>query len=216
MLSIGIDLGTTNSVASYLHGNTPQPIPNHQGELLTPSVICYRRGAPPETAFLVGIEALHYAAHAPRDTIYSVKRLMGLNIDDQEVQNTAKQVPYTICATPDATDIGVRVKIGDQLLTPIDVSSRILKQIKRDCEKRLGRQVDAATITVPAHFLDNQRNATKDAGEAAGFRLHPLLDEPIAAALSFGYGHSQKERLLVYDLGGGTFDVSIIQMAGEN
>jgi molecular chaperone DnaK len=214
MLSIGIDLGTTNSVASYLHGDVPRTIANRQGEVLTPSVVSIRRGQRPE--FLVGRDALQYAAQAPVDTVYSVKRLMGLNVDDENVQKTARRVPYAIRAPADGADIGARVVMNDRMFTPIEVSARILERIKEIAQQRLGQRVDAATITVPAYFLDNQKNATKDAGEMAGLRLHPLLDEPIAAALSFGYDRGEKERLLVYDLGGGTFDVSIIQMAGDN
>ena len=218
MISIGIDLGTTNSVASHVRGDQPVVIPNRDDSTLTPSVVSYRATGPSEGEFLVGVEAVRYANQAPGDTVYSVKRLMGLNYDTQQVREVAQRVPFTICPPPDASDIGARVLINGKPHTPIDVSAMILRHIKEDCEHRLGQPVVGAAVTVPAFFLDCQRNATKEAGEQAGFRLHPLLNEPVAASLAFGsWKESNRgERLLVYDLGGGTFDVAIVQIAGEN
>lgn len=216
MFSIGIDLGTTNSVASYMDGTKPVVALNGDDASLTPSVVSYEPLPGGAGHFLVGRSAVNYSVQAPRNTVYSVKRLMGLHFGDDNVQELVRRVPYRICEQLDGGDVGVKVEINGKMYSPIEVSTMILRRIKEDSSRRLLRPVDAATITVPAYFLDSQRNATKEAGEAADLRLHPLLDEPIAAALSFGYDHGDKERLLVYDLGGGTFDVSLIQMAGDN
>ncbi len=217
MASIGIDLGTTNSVASIVRAGKPEVIRSRDDSLLTPSVVsCRKLGGTEE--FLVGIQAVNFAEQAPEDTVYSIKRVMGLDYNNQKVEELNRRVPYRICSPKDAEDIGVRVLMGDKEYTPIEVSAMILRHIKEDCQHVLSQPIDGATITVPAYFLDNQRNATKEAGELAGLRLRPLLNEPIAASLAFGADEkcSKGERLLVFDLGGGTFDVSIVQIAGDN
>ncbi len=219
MFSIGIDLGTTNTVASYIDNGRPRVISNRDEKSLTPSVVSYRPDGRGGGQYLVGIQAVRYAEAAPHDTIYSVKRLMGLNFDDEKVTRVRDLVPYSITPAPDGSaDIGVRVQINSQPYTPIEISARILQQVKEDCSERLHQRVEGATITVPAYFQDCQRHATKEAGENAGLRLRPLLDEPVAAALAFGFGPGAAgtHRLLVYDLGGGTFDVSLVQLAGNS
>jgi molecular chaperone DnaK len=218
MLSIGIDLGTTNSVASWIQGNKPVVILNRDDRALTPSVVSFRRDGQGKGQYLIGVEAVRYAEHAPRDTIYSVKRLMGLNFDDPKVQEVRGRLAYAIKPATEPGDVGARVEINGRLHTPIEISTMILRQIKDDCTQRLGQAVEGATITVPAYFQDCQRNATREAGERAGLRLRPLLNEPIAAALAFGLAKEARgeHRLLVYDLGGGTFDVSVVQIAGDN
>lgn len=216
MASVGIDLGTTNSVASHVVGGKPVVIPNRDGEDLTPSVVSFRpdsRGG----EYLVGVQAARFASQAPQDTIFSIKRLMGLNFDDLNVQAVRKNVPYTICRSDmPEKDASAQVLIAGKQHTPIDISRMILERIRDDCSQKLGQSVDAATVTVPAYFQECQKNATREAAERAGLRLRPLLAEPVAAALAFVSGDTGDfHRLLVFDLGGGTFDVSLVQIAGS-
>lgn len=214
MQSIGIDLGTTNSVASQMVNGKPIVIQyqdNVEYETRFPSVVS--RNAAGE--FLVGFPALRNMKLAPHETIYSAKRLMGLNYDDPKVQEVAKHVSYKVVPADDPQDTGVYVRIGSEKFTPVEISTRILQRVMEVCAQQLG-PVRHATITVPAMFQDCQRNATVEAGDRAGLSLRPILDEPIAAALAFGYGQNTSHRLLVYDLGGGTFDVSVLQLKGEN
>ncbi|MFO0877891.1 MAG: Hsp70 family protein [Gemmataceae bacterium] len=216
MASIGIDLGTTNSVAAHIQGGRPVVIPNRDAQDLTPSVVSFRKTG--TAGFLVGMQAINYATQAPLDTIFSIKRLMGLDFDDVKVQVVRERVPYTISAPPDGVlDRAARVLINGQPFTPIDLSMMILERIRHDCAHHLGVEVDGATITVPAYFQECQRTATREAGERAGLRLRPLLDEPTAAALAFVLNDDpdKMHRILVYDLGGGTFDVSLVQIAGR-
>lgn len=214
--SIGIDLGTTHSVASHILGGKPAVIHYRDDKdadlTLFPSVVS--RAGTGET--LYGYTAIRNSAVAPAETLYSIKRLMGLNFDNANVQDVRHRVPYTICPADDPADIGARVMFGGRKLTPIEVSAMIVRRLTDLCSERLG-PIGHATITVPAMFAESQRNATREAGVQAGLTLRPILDEPVAASLAFGFGKDKSDhRLLVYDLGGGTFDVSLVQISGDN
>jgi molecular chaperone DnaK len=212
MNSIGIDLGTTNSVASHTVNGVPVVIRNRDDHPLTPSVIGFRRGE-----FLVGGEALRYSASAPLDTVYSTKRLIGLDFHDDRVLEVRRKVGYEIVAgRGDEQDVSACVRIAGRTHSPIEIATMVLNRIRDDCAKATGLPVEGATITVPAYFEDCQRNATREAGLKAGLNLRPLLNEPVAAALAFTLKERARgHRLLVYDLGGGTFDVSLVEIAGD-
>lgn len=218
MASIGIDLGTTNTVAAFYDGKKIKVLTNNSSEVLTPSVVGYR--SPKKTKegqILVGRPALNNAALAPRDTIYSIKRLMGAIWGDEKVEETRTKVSYEIVKTSAETDHGVRILMNGTEYSPVDISSMILKEIKESASKRLGEEVTHAVITVPAYFNERQRVATREAGVQAGLIVKMIMSEPVAAALAFGLDAAKDEgrRVLVFDLGGGTFDISIIQMFGN-
>ncbi len=202
---IGIDLGTTNSVVSIMEGSEPKVIANAEGNRLTPSVVAFNDKG--ET--LVGEPAKRQAVTNPTRTVYSIKRFMGRR--HSEVETEEKMVPYKV--TGGSQDY-VKVKIGDKEHTPQEISAKILRKLKEAAESYLGHKVNKAVITVPAYFNDAQRQATKDAGQIAGLEVARIINEPTAAALAYGLDKKKEEKIVVFDLGGGTFDVSVLQVAG--
>ncbi len=202
---IGIDLGTTNSVAAVMSGGEPVVIPSAEGERLVPSVVAMNKNG----ERLVGRVARNQAITNPQNTIFSVKRFMGRKADDAEVERTRKRVPYAV----NAADNGdVRVTLGEKDYSAPEVSAMILAKIKADAEAYLGETITQAVITVPAYFNDAQRNATKDAGKIAGLEVLRIINEPTASSLAYGLDKKKNEVIVVYDLGGGTFDVSILDV----
>ncbi|MBC7878238.1 MAG: molecular chaperone DnaK [Anaerolineales bacterium] len=202
---IGIDLGTTNSVAAVMSGGEPVVIPSAEGERLVPSVVAVNKNH----ERLVGRVARNQAITNPQNTIFSVKRFMGRKFDDPQVEHTKKRVPYAVTA---AANGDVRVQLDDKEYSPPEVSAMILAKIKADAEAYLGEPVTQAVITVPAYFNDAQRNATKDAGKIAGLEVLRIINEPTASSLAYGLDKKKNEAIVVYDLGGGTFDVSVLDV----
>lgn len=202
---IGIDLGTTNSVVSVMEGNEPKVIANAEGNRLTPSVVAFTD----KGEVLVGEPAKRQAVTNPTRTVYSVKRFMGRR--HNEVETEEKMVPYKV--TGGSSDY-VKIKSGDQEFTPQEISGKILRKLKEAAESYLGHKVNKAVITVPAYFNDAQRQATKDAGQIAGLEVARIINEPTAAALAYGLDKKKDEKIVVFDLGGGTFDVSVLAVAG--
>jgi molecular chaperone DnaK len=201
---IGIDLGTTNSAMSYMVAGKPEVIANAEGNRTTPSVVAINKNG----ERLVGQVAQRQRVTNAKNTIYGVKRLIGRKFDDQEVQRDHDIMPYEIVKKGD----GVAVKMGDTDYTPEEVSAMILSKLKADAEAFLGEKVTEAVITVPAYFDDSQRQATKDAGKIAGLEVKRIINEPTAAALAYGLESKKEEKIAVFDLGGGTFDVSILEL----
>ncbi len=201
---IGIDLGTTNSVVAVMEGKEGKVVPNQEGNRLTPSVVAFTD----KGDVLVGDLARRQAVTNPKKTVYSIKRFMGRR--HNEVQSEEKMVPYEVTGGPEDY---VKVKIGDKEFTPPDVSARILRKLKEAAESYLGYKVNKAVITVPAYFNDAQRQATKDAGQIAGLEVARIINEPTAAALAYGLDRKEHEKIVVFDLGGGTFDVSVLEVA---
>ncbi len=202
---IGIDLGTTNSVVSILEGGEPTVIPNAEGARLTPSVVAISKSG----ERLVGQVAKRQAITNPENTIFSIKRFMGRKFNDPAVQRDLKLVPYRVTAAPNGD---VQVWMGGRAYSPPEVSAMILQKLKTDAEAYLGEKVNDAVITVPAYFNDAQRNATKDAGEIAGLKVLRIINEPTAAALAYGIEKKKEEEIAVFDLGGGTYDISILAL----
>lgn len=202
---IGIDLGTTNSAMSFMEGGKPNIIANAQGSRLTPSVVAEDE----KGEILVGTPAKNQAVVNPEGTIYSVKRLIGRSWDDPEVKKDAKSLPFEMRK---ASNGGVEVKMGDKWYTPQEISAKVLAKMKKDAEEFLGQDVKEAVITVPAYFDDSQRQATKDAGKIAGLDVKRIVNEPTAAALAYGLDDKKDQKVAVFDLGGGTFDISILEM----
>lgn len=205
---IGIDLGTTNSCVSVIEGGQPKVIENAEGARTTPSIIAYQE----DGEILVGAPAKRQAVTNPKNTIYASKRLIGRKFDEKEVQKDINLMPYAIVKADNGDAwIGVR----DQKLAPPQISAEVLRKMKKTAEDYLGEEVTEAVITVPAYFNDAQRQATKDAGRIAGLEVKRIINEPTAAALAFGLDKAEKgdRKIAVYDLGGGTFDVSIIEIA---
>ena len=201
---IGIDLGTTNSVVSVMEGKEPKVIANKEGNRLTPSVVAFNDKG--ET--LVGDIARRQAVTNPKRTIYSIKRFMGRR--HNEVAGEEKMVPYEVVGGPEDY---VKVRAGDKEFTPPEVSAKVLRSLKESAEAYLGHKVNKAVITVPAYFNDAQRQATKDAGQIAGLEVMRIINEPTAAALAYGLDKKTQEKIVVFDLGGGTFDVSVLEVA---
>jgi molecular chaperone DnaK len=202
---IGIDLGTTNSVAAVMQGGEPLVIPSAEGERLVPSVVAVNKNH----ERLVGRVARNQAITNPQNTIFSIKRFMGRKTGDPEVERTRQRVPYTVTEAPNGD---VRVQLDEKDYSPPEVSAMILAKIKRDAEAYLGETVSQAVITVPAYFNDAQRNATKDAGKIAGLEVLRIINEPTASSLAYGLDKKKNEIIAVYDLGGGTFDISILDV----
>jgi molecular chaperone DnaK len=200
---IGIDLGTTNSVVSVMEGGTPTVIPNQEGSRLTPSVVAFAK----DGEVLVGQVAKRQAITNPENTVFSIKRFMGRRFD--EVQEEIKKVPYKVVK---AANGDVRVEIRGKQYSPPEISAMILRKLKEAAESHLGGKVTQAVITVPAYFNDSQRQATKDAGQIAGLEVLRIINEPTAAALAYGLDKKSDEEISVYDLGGGTFDISILEI----
>lgn len=203
---IGIDLGTTNSVAAVMEGGEPVVIPSAEGNRTFPSIIAVN---PKTGERLVGQVAKRQAVINPTNTIYSVKRFMGRKFDDPEVEKAKSYIPYEIRKAPNGD---IRVVMNEREYSPPEASAMILQKIKTDAEAYLGQPVTQAVITVPAYFNDNQRQATKDAGKIAGLEVLRIVNEPTASALAYGIGNDKDEMIAVYDLGGGTFDISILEV----
>src|ERR1700680_1623337 len=201
--TVGIDLGTTNSVVAVMEGGEPTVIANAEGGRTTPSVVAFTRTG----ERLVGQLARRQAAVNPENTVYSIKRFMGRLLS--EVSTEAKQVPYKVIGGKDGR---VEVEVNAERYTPEQISAMILQKLKTDAEAYLGEKVTDAVITVPAYFNDAQRQATKNAGQIAGLNVLRIINEPTAASLAYGLEKKENEKILVFDLGGGTFDVSILEV----
>ncbi len=204
---IGIDLGTTNSVVSVMEGGDPVVIPSAEGGNTIPSIVAFNK----KGERLVGQTAKRQAVVNPENTVYSIKRLMGRRFDDPETEETMEMVPYEIVAGPQG-DARVHIPVVNKNYSPQEISAFILQKLKRDAEAYLGTPITQAVITVPAYFNDSQRQATKDAGKIAGLEVKRIINEPTAAALAYGLDKQNDETILVFDLGGGTFDVSILEV----
>ncbi len=204
---IGIDLGTTNSVVAVMEGGEPTVIPSAEGGRTIPSVVAFTKTG----ERLVGQVAKRQAITNPNNTIYSIKRFMGRRWDDPEVQRAKDLVPYKVIKDPSSD--GVKVQTADgKSHTPPEISAMILQKLKSDAEAYLGEKITEAVITVPAYFDDTQRQATKDAGRIAGLDVKRIINEPTASALAYGLDKKKDEEIAVYDLGGGTFDISILEL----
>ncbi|MGV8049300.1 MAG: molecular chaperone DnaK [Anaerolineaceae bacterium] len=204
---IGIDLGTTNSVVSIMEGGSPTVISTSEGSRLLPSVVAFNKN----NERMVGISAKRQAVVNPENTIYSIKRFMGRRFD--EVGTERKMVSYKVVSGPGG-DARIQVPVNGQIYTPQEISAMILGKLKTDAEAYLGEKVTQAVITVPAYFNDSQRQATKDAGKIAGLEVLRIINEPTASALAYGLDKKENEIILVFDLGGGTFDVSLLEVGG--
>lgn len=202
---IGIDLGTTNSVVAVLEGGEAQVLPNSEGARLTQSVVAYDE----KGQSLVGATARAQAITNPTGTIYSIKRLIGRKFDSEEAQKDIKNFPFKVRK---AKNDGIEVEFGKEWKTPQEISAMILQKLKKDAEEYLGTEIKEAVITVPAYFDDAQRQATKDAGRIAGLEVKRIINEPTASAMAYGMDKKKDETIVVYDLGGGTFDVSILEI----
>ncbi|MDX9780034.1 MAG: Hsp70 family protein, partial [bacterium] len=200
---IGIDLGTTNSCVSIMEGNEPKVLVNAEGSRTTPSVVSFKK----DGERLVGATAKRQAVTNPRHTVYSIKRFMGRMYD--EVAKEMSEVPYII---ERGKGNDVRVKIDNKTYSPPEISAMVLQKMKQIAEDYLGEKVTDAVITVPAYFNDSQRQATKDAGKIAGLEVKRIINEPTAAALAYGLDRKKEEMVAVFDLGGGTFDISILEI----
>lgn len=204
---IGIDLGTTNSCVAIIEGGQPKVVENKEGARTTPSIV----GITKSGERIVGLPAKRQAITNPKNTLYSIKRLIGRRWDDPEVQRDKQVMPFEILKRGD----GVAVKMNDKEYTPEEISALILQKIKADVEEKLGEKIEEAVITVPAYFDDAQRNATKVAGEIAGLKVRRIINEPTAAALAYGFDKKKGQQIMVYDLGGGTFDVSVLDVSED-
>ena len=205
---IGIDLGTTNSAVAVMEGGEPKILENAEGNRTTPSIVAVSKSG----ERLVGQLAKRQSVTNPKNTIFSVKRLIGRKFTDEMVQKDKSWLPYEIQAGANG---GVEVKMGDKWYSPEEVSSFILAKIKADVEAKLGEKVEEAVITVPAYFDDAERQATKNAGEIAGLKVRRILNEPTAAALAYGMNKQKNEKIVVYDFGGGTFDISVLEVGDD-
>jgi molecular chaperone DnaK len=204
---LGIDLGTTNSCMAIMEGDKPNVVENKEGNRTTPSMVAVNKAG----ERLVGLLAKRQAVTNPNNTIFSAKRLIGRKFSDEEVQADKKLLPYEI---REGDNGSVEIKIGKDWKKPAEISAMILQKLKTDAEEKLGEKIEKAVITVPAYFDDSQRKATKDAGKIAGLKVERIINEPTAAALAYGFDKNQDQKIVVYDLGGGTFDVSILDVGG--
>lgn len=205
---LGIDLGTTNSAMAVIEGGEPKILENSEGVRTTPSVVAVSKSG----ERLVGLLAKRQAITNPHNTIFSVKRLIGRKFRDEVVQKDKKILPYEI---KEGADGGVEIKITDRWYKPEEISAMVLAKLKTDTEAKLGETIEEAVITVPAYFDDTQRQATKNAGEIAGFKVRRILNEPTAAALAYGLNKKKDEKIVVYDFGGGTFDISVLEVGDD-
>ncbi len=205
---LGIDLGTTNSCVAIIEGGQPKVLENKEGARTTPSIVAISKSG----ERLVGQLAKRQAVTNPENTLFSIKRLIGRKWEDAEVQRDLKLMPYKIVKSGE----GVKVTMQGKDYSPQEISAMVLQKIKADAEERLGEKVTEAVITVPAYFDDAQRQATKDAGEIAGLKVLRIINEPTAAALAYGFDKKKDEKIVVYDLGGGTFDVSILEVSADS
>ena len=209
---IGIDLGTTFSAVAVMEAGTPRVLDNSEGARTTPSIVAQSKTG----ERLVGLLAKRQAVTNPRNTIFQIKRFMGHNYDEESVQKDIKSVPFEVRK---ASNGGIEVNMNGKWLRPEEISAMILTKLKNDAEARLGEKVTEAVITVPAYFNDSQRQATKDAGKIAGLDVKRIINEPTAAALAYGFNKKKNEKIAVFDFGGGTFDISVLEVAnsdGEN
>jgi len=204
---LGIDLGTTNSAMAIVEGGSPVIVENKEGVRTTPSMIAVSKTG----ERLVGLLAKRQAVTNPENTLFSIKRLIGRHFDDAEVQRDMKTMPYKIIKNGE----GVKVLMGNKEYTPQEISAMILSKLKADAEEKLGQSITEAVITVPAYFDDSQRKATVEAGEIAGLKVLRIINEPTAAALAYGFNKKKDEKIAVYDLGGGTFDISILEVSED-
>jgi len=204
---LGIDLGTTNSAMAIVEAGEPRVLENKEGNRTTPSIVAVSKSG----ERLVGVIAKRQSVTNPQNTIYSVKRLIGRSFEDEEVKRDKALLPYEIVKAGE----GVKVKMGDKEYTPQEISAMILQKLKADAEEKLGEKITEAVITVPAYFNDAQRQATKDAGKIAGLDVKRIINEPTAAALAYGFNKKKEEKIVVYDLGGGTFDVSVLEVGDD-
>ncbi|NTU98419.1 molecular chaperone DnaK [Candidatus Falkowbacteria bacterium] len=204
---LGIDLGTTNCAMAIIEGGQPKILENAEGARTTPSIEAISKSG----ERLVGLAAKRQAVTNPTNTVYAVKRLIGRRFEDSEVQRDINVMPYKIVKSGD----GVKVVMGDKEYSPQEVSAMILSKLKADAEARIGEKITEAVITVPAYFNDAQRQATKDAGQIAGLDVKRIINEPTAAALAYGFDKKSGQQIVVYDLGGGTFDVSVLDISSD-
>ncbi|MFA6304800.1 MAG: molecular chaperone DnaK [Patescibacteria group bacterium] len=204
---LGIDLGTTNSAMAVMEGGQPKILENKEGNRTTPSMLAMSKTG----ERLVGMLAKRQAVTNPANTLFSIKRLIGRRFEDEEVQRDLKTMPFKIVKSGE----GVKIKMGDKDYSPQEISAMILSKLKADAEEKLGEKIEEAIITVPAYFDDSQRQATKDAGEIAGFKVRRIINEPTAAALAYGFDKKKDQKIAVYDLGGGTFDISILEVSSD-
>ncbi len=205
---VGIDLGTTLSEVAVIEGGQPKIIENREGGRTTPSVVAVSKN----NEILVGIQARRQQITNPKNTVFQVKRLMGRRFSDPTVQKDKALLPYEM---REGADGGVEVKMGEKWYKPSEISAMVLRKLKEDAEAKLGEKITEAIITVPAYFDDSQRKATKVAGEIAGLEVKRVLNEPTAAALAYGFNKKKNERIMVYDFGGGTFDISILEVSED-
>jgi len=205
---LGIDLGTTNSAMAYIEAGEAKILENKEGGRTTPSVAAIAKN----NERLIGILAKRQAVTNPTNTIFSVKRLIGRKFNDAEVQKDKALLPYEL---RESSSGGVEIKMANEWYRPEEISAMILQKLKSDAEEKLGERIEEAIITVPAYFDDSQRQATKNAGEIAGFKVRRILNEPTAAALAYGLNKKKDERVIVYDFGGGTFDISILEISAD-
>src|SRR6266481_7490016 len=204
---LGIDLGTTNSCMAVMEGGEPLVLENSEGRRITPSVVAFSKTG----ERLVGDAAKRQAVTNPRNTVYSIKRFMGRKYE--EVQEEIKRIPYKVVrASNGDAAVEVEVEGKPKQFSPPEISAMILAKMKSDAEMRLGEKITQAVITVPAYFNDSQRQATKDAGRIAGLEVQRIINEPTAASLAYGLDKKNDEQIVVYDLGGGTFDISILEI----
>ena len=204
---LGIDLGTTNSCMAVIEGGQPKVLENKEGNRTTPSAVAVTKNG----ERLVGLPAKRQAVTNPQDTLFSIKRLIGRRFNDPDVKRDIELMPFEIIQAGE----GVKVKMSDKEYTPREVSAMLLQKMKADAEERLGEKIEEAVITVPAYFDDAQRQATKDAGEVAGLKVRRIVNEPTAAALAYGFDKKVGQQVVVYDLGGGTFDVSVLDVTAD-
>ncbi len=205
---IGIDLGTTNSAVAVMDAGTPKILENAEGARTTPSVIALSKTG----ERLVGQTARRQAVTNPKNTIYQIKRFIGHNFDESAVQKDKTSVPFEIQKSSNG---GIEVKMGDKWNRPEEISAMIIQKLKNDAEARLGEKITEAVITVPAYFNDAQRQATKDAGKIAGLDVKRIINEPTAAALAYGFNKKKDEKIVVFDFGGGTFDISVLEVGDD-
>ncbi|AKM78343.1 MAG: Chaperone protein DnaK [Candidatus Wolfebacteria bacterium GW2011_GWC2_46_275] len=205
---LGIDLGTTNSAMAIIEGGEPRVLENHEGNRTTPSIVAISKA----NERLVGLLAKRQGVVNPKNTIFSVKRLIGRKFTDPEVQHDKAWLPFEMRASESG---GVEVQMGDRWYKPEEISAMILAKLKADAEAKVGETINEVVITVPAYFDDSQRQATKNAGEIAGFTVKRIINEPTAAALAYGLNKQKAEKIVVYDFGGGTFDVSVLEIGDD-
>jgi molecular chaperone DnaK len=205
---LGIDLGTTNSAMAVMEGGEPKILENAEGARTTPSIVTVSKSG----ERLVGLLAKRQAVTNPENTLFGIKRLIGHKFEDEGVQRDKETAPFAIEKSDDGS---VKVKMGDKFHRPEEISAMVLQKLKTDAENKIGEKITEAVITVPAYFNDSQRKATKDAGKIAGFDVKRIINEPTAAALAYGFNKKKDEQIAVYDFGGGTFDVSILEVADD-